>query len=83
MFTLQLVHSVPSAPFMLPVVAHPVLCKSQAPMWIHTKSKTLAMGILKCYSLTSFFLEVGSLKGNDRQRWFAEKLIRYTEVQGN
>lgn len=45
------------------------------------KEQNTYVGILKCYSLTSCFLEVGSLKGNDRQRWFAEKLIRYAEAK--
>lgn len=45
------------------------------------KEQTLTWVFESVNSLTSCFLEVGSLKGNDRQRWFAEKLIRYTEAK--
>lgn len=44
-----------------------MLCKSQTPCVDSQKEQNTCMGILKYYSLTSCSLEVGSLKGNDRQ----------------
>lgn len=58
-----------------------MLCKSQTPYVESQKEQNTCVGILKDYSLTSCSLGVGSLKGNDRERWFAEKLTRYTTYQ--
>lgn len=58
-----------------------MLYKSQTPYVESQKEQNTCVGILKGYSLTSCSLGVGSLEGNDRQRWFTEKLIRYTTYQ--
>lgn len=58
-----------------------MLCKSQTPYVESQKEQNTCVGTLKDYGLTSCSLGVGSLKGNDRQRWFAEKLTRYTTYQ--